>query len=104
MCLGFLRTDVADEVDVGDLVVLGDLGFLDKEYCASAFDLFGSGASYTEVMGDESTPFICKGSFLDGCVRTEEKLGKGALFASRGWSGGESGDMMSVSFVGGALG
>ena len=61
MCLGFLRTDVADEVGLGDFVVLGDLGLLNKKYCVHAFDLFGSGASYTKAMGEELTPFICKG-------------------------------------------
>ena len=65
-------------------MVLGDLGFFDKEYCAGAFDLFGGGASYTEAMGKESTPFICKGSLPDGCMGTEEELGKGALFDGRG--------------------
>ena len=104
MCFGLLRTDVADEVGVGDFVVLGDLGLLDKKYCARAFDLFDGEASYTEAMGEELTPMICKGAFPDGCVRTEEKFGKGALFAGRGWSGGESGDGMSVPLIGGALG
>ena len=104
MCLGFLQTDVADEVGVGDLVVLG--GFSMKNTVPVPLTcLFGNGASYTETMGEESTPFICKkGAFPDGCVRTEEELGKGALFAGRRWSGGESGNMMSVPLVGGALG
>ena len=34
-------------------------------------------------MGEESIPFIRKGAFPDGCVGTEEELGKGALFAGR---------------------
>ena len=73
--------------------------------CAGAFDLFGSGARDIKAMGEESTPFICKGAFPDGCVGTEKELGKGALFAGRWWSGGKSGDVMSVSFVGcGAFG
>jgi hypothetical protein len=104
MCLGFLPMDVADEVGVGSLVVLGDLGLLDKKYCAGAFDLFGSGATYTEAMGEKLTPFICKGAFPDSCVGTEEELGNEALFAGCGWSGGESGDMMIVPLVSGALG
>ena len=83
---------------------LGTWAFSIKKYCAHAFDLFGGGASYTEAMGKESTPIICKGAFPDGCVGTEEKFGNGALFAGRGWSGGESGDRMSVPLIGGAFG
>ena len=79
------------------------MGLLDKKYCACAFDLFDSGASYTEAMGEESTSFICKGAFPYSCIRTKKEFGKGALFAGCGWSGGESGDMMSIPFVGGAL-
>ena len=63
---------------------LGTWAFSIKKYCAGAFDLFGSGASYTEAMGEESTPFICKGVFPDGCIGTEEELCKGALFAGHG--------------------
>ena len=106
MCFGLQRMDVANEVGIGDLVVLGDLGlpFLIK-YCAGAFDLFGSGASCIEAMGEESTPFICKGAFPDCCIGTEEELGKkGALFAGRGWSSGEGGDMMSIPLIDGTLG
>ena len=66
--------------------------------------MFGSRVSYPEAMGKESTSFFCKGAFPDGCVGTEEELGKEALFAGRGWSGGKSGDMMIVPLVSGALG
>ena len=85
-------------------MILGDLGLFDKKYCASAFDLFGGGSRDAEAMGEESTPFICKGAFTDGCVGTEKELGKRALIASRWWSGGERSDVVGVSFVGGALG
>ena len=60
--------------------------------------------SYPEAMGKESTSFFCKGAFPDGCVGTEEELGKGALFADCGWSSGKSSNMMSVLLIGGALG
>jgi hypothetical protein len=104
VCFGLLWTDVAYAIRVGDSVILGDLGLLGKKYCAGAFDLFGGGSRSAEAMGEESTPFICKGAFPDGCVGTEEELGKGALFAGRWWSSGERGDVVGVSFVGGALG
>ena len=54
-------------------------------------------------MGEESTPLIGKGAFPDGCIGTAKELGKGALFSGRWWSGGECGDVVGVSFVGGAL-
>ena len=99
-------THVAYEIRVGDSVILGDfLGLLDEKYCAGAFDLFGSGArDAAKAMGEESTPFIQKGAFSDGCVGTEKELGNGALFAGCWWSSGKRGDVMGVSFVGGALG
>ena len=101
----FLISDVAYEIRVGGSVILGDLGLLDKKYCAGAFDLFGGGMRSAEAMGEESTPFICKGAFPDGCVGTKKDLGKRALFAGRWWSGGgKRGDVVGVSFVGGALG
>jgi hypothetical protein len=104
MGFGLLRTDVADEVCVGDSVILGDLGFLDEEYCSSAFDLFRGGARDAEAVGEESTPFVGEGAFPDGCVGTAKELGKGSLLVGRWWSGGERGDVVGVSFVGGALG
>ena len=81
MGFGLLETDVADEVCIGDSVILGDLGFFDEEYCSSAFNLFGGGARDAEVVGEESTPFIGEGAFPDGCVGTAKELGKGALFS-----------------------
>jgi hypothetical protein len=104
MGFGLLRTDVADEVRVGDSVILGDLGFFDEEYGSSAFDLFGGGARDAEAVGEEPTAFVGEGAFPDGCVGTAKELGKGALFAGRWWSSGERGDVMGVSVVGGALG
>jgi hypothetical protein len=104
MGFGLLGTDVADEVCVGDSVILGDLGFLDEEYCSSAFDLFRGGARDAEAVGEESTPFVGEGAFPDGCVGTAKELGKGSLLVGRWWSGGERGDVVGVSFVGGALG
>ena len=85
-------------------MILGDLGLLNEKYCAGAFDLFGIGSRSAQAMGEKSTPFICKGAFPDSCIRTEKELDKGALFASRWWSGGERSDVVGVSFVGGALG
>ena len=106
VCFGLLRTDVAYEIRVGDSVILGDfLGLLNEKYCAGAFDLFGIEArDAAEAMGKESTPFIHKGAFPDGCVGTEKELGNGALFAGRWWSSGKRSNVMGVSFVGGALG
>ena len=85
-------------------MVLGDLGLLDEKYCAGSFDLFGGGSRGAVAMGEESTLFIRKRAFPDGCVGTEKELGKGALFAGRWWSGGKRGDVVGVSFDGGALG
>ena len=104
MCFGLLQTDVAYEIRVGDSWILGDLGLLDEKYCAGAFDLFGGGSRDAKAMGEESTTFICKGAFLDGYVGTEKELGKGALFAGRWWKSAERGNVVGVSFVGGALG
>ena len=104
MGFGLLGMDVADEICVGDSVILGDLGFFDEEYCFSAFDLFGDGTRDAEAVGKESTPLVGKGAFPDRCVETAKEFGKGALFAGRWWSGGERGDVVGVSFVGGALG
>ena len=83
MCFSLLRMDVAYEIRVGGSVILGDLGLHDEKDCASAFDLFSSGARDIEAMGEESTPFIHKGEFPDGCVGTDNELGKEALFAGR---------------------
>ena len=69
-----------------------------------AFDLFGGGSRDAEAMGEEATPFVCKGTFPGGGFGTEKELGKGALFAGRWWGGGERGNVVGVSFVGGALG
>ena len=85
-------------------MILGDLGLFDEKYCASAFDLFGGGSRVAEAMGKESTPFVYKGAFPDGCVGTEKEIGKGALFAGHWWSGGERGDVVGILFIGGALG
>ena len=105
MRFGFLWTeDVVDKVRVDDSVIFGDLGLVNEEYCAGSLYSFGGGPREAEAMGKESTPFICKGAFPDGGVGTEEEFGKGALFASRWWSGGERSDVVGVSFVGGALG
>ena len=104
MCFGLLWMDVAFEIRVDDSVILRDLGLLGEKYCSGAFDLLGSGSRDAEAMGKESTPFVCKGAFPDGCVGTEKELGKGALFAGRWWGGGERGNVVGVSFVGGALG
>ena len=79
-----LRTDVAYEIRVGDSVILGDLGLHDEKDCASAFDLFGGGARDTEAMGEESTPFIRKGAFPDGCVGTRSLVRKPCLPAFGG--------------------
>jgi hypothetical protein len=100
MGFGLLGADVADEICVGDPVVLGDLGFFDEEYCSSAFYLFGGGSRDAEAVGEESTPFVGKGAFPDGCVGTAKELGKGALFAGCWWSGGERSDVVGLSFVG----
>ena len=100
----FLWTDVADEICVGESVILGDLGFFGEEYCPDAFYLCGGGSRDAKAVGEESTPLVGKGAFLDGCVGTAKELGKGALFAGRWWSGGERGNVVGVSFVGGALG
>ena len=83
MCLGLLRTDVADEICVGGPVVLGNLVLFDEEYCPGAFDLFGGGSRDAKAVGEESTPFVGKGAFPDGCVETAKELGKGALFSDR---------------------
>ena len=80
MCLCLLQADVADEICVGDPVVLGDLVLFDEEYCPGAFALFGGGVRDAE--GGESTPFVGKGAFPDGCVGTAKELSKGALFPS----------------------
>jgi hypothetical protein len=104
MCLGLLRTDVADEICVGDPVILGDLVLFDEECCPGAFDLFGGGSRDAEAVGEESTPFVGKGAFPDGCIGTAKEFGKEALFSGRRWSGGERGDVVGVSFVDGALG
>ena len=85
-------------------MILGDLSLLNEKYCAGAFDLLGGGSRSSEAMGEESTPFVCKGAFPDGCVGTEKELGKGALFAGSWWSGGERGDVVGVSLVVSALG
>jgi hypothetical protein len=104
MCFGLLWTDFAYEIRVGDSVILGDLGLRDKKYCFGAFDLLSAESRDAEAMGEESTPFVCKGAFPDGCVGTEKELGKGALFAGSWWSGGERGDVVGVSLVVSALG
>ena len=85
-------------------MILGDLSLLNEKYCAGAFDLLGGGSRSSEAMGEESTPFVCKGAFPDGRIGTEKQLGNGALFSSRWWSSGERGDVVGVSFIGGALG
>jgi hypothetical protein len=104
MGFGLLGTDVADKVRVGNSVILGDLAFLDEEHRSGAFHLFGGGSRDAEAVGKESTPFVGKGALTDGCIGTVKELGKGALFLGRWWNGGERGDVVGVSFVGGALG
>ena len=43
--------DVADEVSIGDLAILVELGLLDEEYRAGAFNLFGDGALEVDAIG-----------------------------------------------------
>jgi hypothetical protein len=45
-----LRTDVADEVGIGHLAVLGDLSFVYEKESAGTGDLFGRGAISAETM------------------------------------------------------
>ena len=76
MCLGLLRTEVADEICVGDSVVLGDLGLFNEEYCPGASDLFGGGSRDAEAVGEESTPLVGKGAFPDARVGAAKELGE----------------------------
>ncbi len=58
MCFGLLWTDVADEVCMGDLVILGDLGLLDEQRGAGAFDLLCRRSSDAKTVFEQSSPLV----------------------------------------------
>ena len=72
VCFGLLGTDAADEVGIGDFAILGDLGLLDEEGGAGAFDLFDERAISADAMGEDSAPFVCKATFPGFCIWAEE--------------------------------
>lgn len=58
----FVRSDVADEVGIGDFASLGDLGFRDKKYGTSALDALRDWAVDAEAFEEESAPFVGESS------------------------------------------
>ena len=85
MSLGLLGADVADEIGIGDFSTLWNLSLVDEKYGAGAFDSLVDWSIDTDAVGKESAPFVGETFGPSCCGGAEEKLFKGALFASRRW-------------------
>jgi hypothetical protein len=84
MGFGSLWPDVADEIGIGDLAILWDLGLADTKCGAGSFDVFGRGVTCVDAVGEEPAPFICQATLPEDAVGAVEELPKGAFLAVGG--------------------
>ncbi len=74
MGLLFLKTDVANEIGVGDFSILRDVTFGNEKECAGSSNLFGKGAVLPDAVFKKSAPFIGEAVLPDAGVWTPEEL------------------------------
>ena len=104
MVFCFLGTDDADEVGVGYFATGWDLGLVNEEDGAGAFDALGKRAIFAEAVRKEAAPFVGEAAGPDGLFGAVDELFDGALLAGDWRGGGESGDVVCILGSGGSLG